>query len=125
MLPKLGLTSHSRMSGSRGVITLSWLSESLRLFWCSSVYSCHYFLISSVYVRALPFLKCFLCISNFLEAISSLSHSIIFFSFFVFFQLRRLSITPCYSLELCIQMGKFFLFSFVSHFSSFLSLGLW
>ena len=32
MLPKAHLTSHSRMSGSRGVITPSWLSESLRFF---------------------------------------------------------------------------------------------
>ena len=30
-------------------------------------------------------------------------------------------ISPCYSLELCIQMGLSFLFSFAFHFSSFLS----
>ena len=29
--------------------------------------------------------------------------------------------TPCYSLEVCIQMGKSFLFSFAFSFSSFLS----
>ena len=32
MLPKAHLTSHPRMSGSRRVITASWLSGSLRLF---------------------------------------------------------------------------------------------
>ena len=46
MLPKAHLTSHSRMSGSRWVITPSWLSGSWRSFLYSSVYSCHLFLIS-------------------------------------------------------------------------------
>ena len=50
MLPKAQLTSHCRMSGSRWVITPSWLSRSLKsvLFFCvfsSSVYSCYLFLI--------------------------------------------------------------------------------
>ena len=45
-LPKAHLTSHSRMSGSRHVITPSWLSGSWRsLLYSSSVYSCHLFLI--------------------------------------------------------------------------------
>ena len=39
MLPKAHLTSHSRMSGSRWVITPSWLSGS----WRSSLYSSVYF----------------------------------------------------------------------------------
>ena len=48
MLPKVHLTSYSRMSGSRWVITLLWLSGSLRhVLYSSSVYSCHLFLISS------------------------------------------------------------------------------
>ena len=47
MLPKAHLTSHSRMSGSRWVITPLWLSGSWRSFlYSSSVYSCHLFLIS-------------------------------------------------------------------------------
>ena len=46
MFPKAYLTSHSRVSGSGWVITPSWLSGSLGLFWYSSVYSCHLFLIS-------------------------------------------------------------------------------
>ena len=42
MLPKAHLTSHSRMSGSRWVITPLWLSGSWRSFLdSSSVYSCH------------------------------------------------------------------------------------
>ena len=42
MLPKAHLTSHSWMSGSRWVITPSWLSGSWRYFlYSSSVYSCH------------------------------------------------------------------------------------
>ena len=46
MLPKAYLTSHSRMSGSRWVITLSWLSGSWRSFlYSSSVYSCHQYLL--------------------------------------------------------------------------------
>ena len=46
MLSKAHLTSHSRMSGSRQVITPSWLSGSWRsLLYSSSVYSCHLFLI--------------------------------------------------------------------------------
>ena len=52
LLPKAHLTSHCRMSGSRWVITPSWLSGSWRPFvYSSSVYSCHLFLISSASVR--------------------------------------------------------------------------
>ena len=58
MLPKAHLTSHSRMSGSRWVITPSWLSGSLSSFLYSSfVYSCHPFLISSASIRSIPFLS--------------------------------------------------------------------
>ena len=58
MLPKAHLTLHSRMSGSRWVITLSWLSGSWRSFLCSSsVYCGHLFLISSASVMSLLFLS--------------------------------------------------------------------
>ena len=58
MLPKAHLTSHSRMSSSRWVITPSWLSGSWRSFlYSSSVYSCYLFLISSASVRSIPFLS--------------------------------------------------------------------
>ena len=53
MLSKSHLTLHSRMSGSRWVITPSWLSGLWRPFlYSSSVYSCHLFLISSASVAA-------------------------------------------------------------------------
>ena len=53
MLPEAHLTSHSRISGSRWVITPSWLCWSWRSFlYSSSVYSCHLFLISSASVRS-------------------------------------------------------------------------
>ena len=58
MLSKAHLTLHSRMSGSRWVITSSWLSGSGRSFlYSSSVYSCHLFLISYACVRSIPFLS--------------------------------------------------------------------
>ena len=94
MLPKVHLTSYSRMFGSRWVITPSWLSWLWRYFlYSSSVYSSHLFLISSASVRSLPFLffywahlcmKCSLGISNFLKEISNLSHSVLFLYFFAF-----------------------------------------
>ena len=58
MLPKAHLTLDSRMSGSRWVLTPSWLSGSWRSFLCSSsVYSCHLFLVSLASVRSTPFLS--------------------------------------------------------------------
>ena len=58
MLPKIHLTSHSRMSGSRWVITPSWLYGLWRYFlYCSSAYSCHLFFISYASVRSRPFLS--------------------------------------------------------------------
>ena len=58
MLPKAHLTSHSRMSGYRWVITPLWLCWMWRSFFNSScVYSCHLFLISSASVTSIPFLS--------------------------------------------------------------------
>ena len=59
MLPKAHLTSHSRMSGSRWVITpLGYLGhEDLFCIVSSSVYSCHLFLISSASLRSIAFLS--------------------------------------------------------------------
>ena len=46
------------MSGSRWVITPSWLSGSWRSFlYSSSVYSCNLFLISPAFVRSIPLLS--------------------------------------------------------------------
>ena len=59
MIPKAPLTLQPRMSGSRWVITPSWLSESLRsVLYGFSVYYCHLFLISSAFVRYTPFVSC-------------------------------------------------------------------
>ena len=58
ILPKAHLSLHSKMSGSRLVITSSWLSGSWRSFLYSYfVYSCYLFLISSASVRSIPFLS--------------------------------------------------------------------
>ena len=110
MLPKAHLTSHSRMSGSEWVKTPSWLSGSWRSFlYSSSVYSCH-LLTYSASVRFIPFesspsfMKCSLDIFNFLEEISSLSHSVVFLYFFALIAEEGFLIFPCYSLEICIQM---------------------
>ena len=64
-------------------------------------------------------MKCSLGISNFLKEISSLSHSIVFLYFFALIAEEGFLISPCYSLEFCVQIGKSFLFSFAFHFSSF------
>jgi len=112
MLPKAHLTSHSRMSGSRSVITPWWLSGLWRSFFYSfSVYSCHLFLISSASVRSLPSIlywahlcmKCSLGISNFLEEISNLSHSVVFIYFFALIAEEGFLISPCYSWNSAFQ----------------------
>ena len=128
MLSKAHLTSHSRISGSRWVITPSWLFGSWRSFLYSSpVYFCHLFYISSASVRSLPFLFfieplfAWKGISHFLKGVSSLSHSAVFLYFFALITQEGFLISPCYSLELCIQMGISFLFSFAFGFSSFYS----
>ena len=62
-------------------------------------------------------MKCSLGISNFLEEIS---RSLCFPLFLCIALITEegLLISPCYSLELCIQMSIFFLFSFAYCFSS-------
>ena len=66
-------------------------------------------------------MKCSLGISNFLEELSSLSPSIVFLYFFALITEEGYLVSPCYSLELCIQMVISFFFSFAFSFSSFLS----
>ena len=109
MLPKAHLTSHSRMSGSKRVITPSWLSGSWRSFlYSSSMYSCHLFLIFSAYITiSVPYwahlcMKCSLGISNFLEDISSLSHSIIFLYLDRDNQMRHLSFPNILNVRICM-----------------------
>ena len=57
-------------------------------------------------------MKSSLGISNFLEEISSLSHSIVFLYFFALIAEEGFLISPCYSLEICNQMLIPLLFSF-------------
>ena len=119
MLPKAHFTSHFRMSGSRLVITPSWLSGSWRSFLYSSVYSWHLFCFCEVHTISVLYwahlcMKCSLGISNFFQEISSLSLSIVFLYLFAE---EGFLISLCYSLDLCIQMGISFLFSFAFHFS--------
>ena len=64
-------------------------------------------------------MKCSLCISNFLKEISGLSHSIVFLYFLALIAEEGFLISPCYSLELCIQMDTSFLFFFAFCFSFF------
>ena len=55
----------------------------------------------------------------FSKEISSLSHPVAFLYFFALIAKEGFLISPCYSLELCIQMLISFLFSFAFCFSSF------
>ena len=131
MLSKAHLTLHSRMSGSRWVVTPSWLSGSWRSFWySSSVYSCYLFLISSPSVGSIPFLS--LIVPTFgwnvpLVSLIFLKRSLVFpvllFSFislhWILCTEECFLISSCYSLELSIQVDISFLFSFTFCFSSF------
>ena len=57
ILPKIHLTLHSKLAGSRWVTTPLWLFASLRSFLYSSfMYSFYLFLISSASVRSILFL---------------------------------------------------------------------
>ena len=87
----------------------------------SSAYSCYLFLISSASVKTFSIsvlycahlcMKCYLGIPNFLEEVCSLSHSIGFLYFLALIMEEGFLISPCCSLELCIQIGRSFLFSF-------------
>ena len=129
MLAKAHLTSHFKIPSSRWVIIPSWFSGSLRSFLCSSVYSC-YLLMSSASVGSILFLSFIvpifvlnvpLVFLIFLKRALVFSHSIVFLYFFALFTQEGFRISPCYSLELCIQMGISFLFSFAFRFFSFLS----
>ena len=128
VLLKAHLTSHSRMSSSRWVITPLWLSGSIRSFLYSSyVYSCHLFLISSASIRSLPLLSFTMSITAwnvllisqiFLKRSVVVPHSIVFLYFFALFIEKGLLVSLCYSLELCIQVSIPFPLSLAFCFSS-------
>ena len=123
-------TSHSRMSGSSPVITTSCYLGHVYLFYIIllcilSTSSYHISLLFGHKISRLSCahlcMKCSLGISHFLEEVSSLSHSVVFLYFFALITGEGFLISPCYSLEHCIQMGISLLFSFAFSFSSFLS----
>ena len=122
MLPEAHLTLHSKMSGSRWVITASWLSWSCRSFlYSSSIYSCHLFLISSASVRPIPFLSFIeptfawnIPLVSLIFLKGSLVLPILLFSFISLHWSLRKAFLSLLSIA--------FLFSFAFHFSSFLSL---
>ena len=98
------------------------------IFWVVKIFFvqffCVYFLLLLGPYHFCPLLnpslrEIFLDISNFLEEISSLSQSVVFLYFFALIAEEGFLISPCYSLDLCIQMLISFLFSFAFHFSSF------
>ena len=64
-------------------------------------------------------MKSSLGICNFLEEISSLSHSVVFLYFFALITEEGFLISSCYSLELCFQMLISFLFSLAFGFYCF------
>ena len=80
---------------------------------------CEVHSVSVLYCACLC-MKCSLGVSTFLEEISSLSHSIVFFYFFALITEEGFLISPCSSSELCIQMGIASLsyFPFASLFSA-------
>ena len=53
-------------------------------------------------------MKCSLGNSDFLEEISSLSHSVGFLYFFGLITEEGFFISPCYSVELCIQLLSYY-----------------
>ena len=111
MLPKAHLTSDYWISGSRWVITPSWLSGSWSCFLYSSyLYSCHLFLISSASVRSILFLSFIVPIFAWnasLVCLIFLKRSLVFLillfsSISLHWSLRKIFLSPCYSLELSI-----------------------
>ena len=93
------------------------------------MYSCHLFLISSTSVRSRPvlsFIELIFAWNVPLVSLIFLRGSLVFpiYCFPYFFALiteEGFLTSPCYSLELCIQMSISFLFSFAFCFSPFYS----
>ena len=134
MLSKAHLTSHSKMSGYRWVITQSWLFGSWRSFlYSSSVHSCNLFLKSSASVRSISYLSSIEPIFAWnvpLVSLIFLKRSLVFpillfSSISLHWSLKKAFLSLLLFLELCIQMGISFLFFFAFHFSSFHSCNKW
>ena len=128
MLPKAHLTSYTRMSGSRWVVTPSWFSGSWRSFlYSSSVYSCHLFLIPSASLG--PYYFCpLLCpslqwnvplVSLIFLKRSLVSPILLFSSFSLYCSLKKAFFSFLAVLWESLQLGICFPFSFAFRFSSF------
>ena len=91
ILLKAHLTSHSRMSGSRWVITPLWLSGSWKSFlYSSSVYSWNLFLISSASVRSVPIFAWNVPLVSLIYFLRSLDFAILLFpSISLYWYLRK------------------------------------
>ena len=127
MLPKAHLTLHSRMSGSRWVITSLCLSVSWRSFLYSSVYSCHLFLISYAFVRSIPFLSFIVpifagivpLVSLIFLKISLVFPILLFSSISLHWSLRKAFLSLLAILWNSAFRCLYFLFPFAFRFSSF------
>ena len=129
MLPKAHLTSYSRISGlmSNHTIVIIWVMKILFVQFLGvflppllNIFCFCWVHTISVLCCACLCMKCSLGISNFVKR-SLVFPILLFSSISLHWSLRKaiLAISPCYSLELCIQMGVSFLFSFAFHFSYF------
>ena len=123
MLPKAHLTSDSRMSGlGEWSYHHGYLGHE-DLFLYGSVYSCHLFLISFASVRSILFLSFIVLIFVWIVPLVSLiflkRSLVVPILLSSSISLEGFLISPCYSLELCIQMRIYYLFSFAFHLSSF------
>ena len=108
MLHKTHLTSHSRMSGSRWVITPSWLSGSWRSFLFSSVYSCHLYLMSSASVRFITFL-------SFIVLIFAWNVPLVYLIFLKRLLVFPILLSPLISLHWSLRKAFFSLFAVLWH----------
>ena len=105
------------------LISLIFLKRFLLLLLLLSLFSCVQLWVTSWTAAYHSFLSMTLFMQEYwsgvplpsLEEISSFSHSIVFLCFFALIMEECFLISPCYSLELCIQMGISFLFSFAFH----------
>ena len=104
-LPSLIFFSQIFLKPPQTTTLPSWMYFSLGWFW--SLDPIQFYKCPSMH-------DCSFDISNFLEEISSLSHSIVFLYFFALFIYEGL-ISPCFPLEICIQLGISFPFSFAFH----------
>ena len=133
MLPKAHLTSDTRISSSRWVTIPLWLSRSSRrVFYSSSVYSCHLFLMSSGSIRSLPFLSFIVPILEWNIALvspvflkSCLVFPILLFSSISLHYSHKKALSSLLAIQTLYSVGYFFsfiwlllLFSVVCKFSS-------